>query len=108
MEKPRGNWYKVLLQRLTGHRRKIFHNEKKNSRWNNLFREVVDYSRPDTLKIQLNGCWAILSRLHFCQERLDHIVLEVPSNLVFYDNSVLNLFRHITFCKRSKINSSMW
>lgn len=28
----------------------------------------------------------MLSRPWFCQERLDQMILEVPSNLVFYDS----------------------
>ena len=38
------------------------------------------------LRFSWTGCWAILSRPCFCQERLDQIIVEVPSNLVFYDS----------------------
>lgn len=31
------------------------------------------------------GCWAILPTPCFCQERLDQLILEVPSNLGFYE-----------------------
>jgi len=34
------------------------------------------------------GFWAILSRLGFCRGRLDRMILEVPSNLVFCDLSI--------------------
>jgi len=35
------------------------------------------------------GCWAILSRQWFYQESFDQMILEVPSNLVFYDSMFL-------------------
>lgn len=31
------------------------------------------------------GCWATLTRPWFFQERLDHRIIEIPPNLVFYD-----------------------
>ena len=37
------------------------------------------------LRFSWTGCWAILSRLCFFQERLDQMMLEVPSKLIFYD-----------------------
>lgn len=38
------------------------------------------------LQSSCTGCWAILYRPCFCQERLDQVILEVPSNLVFYSS----------------------
>lgn len=53
--------------------------------WNTLPRKVVDSPTQDALKIYLDMVWAISSRLCFYQERLDHKILEVPPNLVFYN-----------------------
>lgn len=61
---------------------------KKTSHWNNLYRGVMDYSTLDTLNIQLKRT-VILSKLCFCQERLDQITVEVPSSLVFYDSVII-------------------
>ena len=33
------------------------------------------------------GCWTILSKPCFCQASLDQMILEFPSNLVFYDSN---------------------
>jgi len=98
-EKTRSNGYKLILGRFRLDRRGKSFTMRTISHWNNLPREVVDCPTLDNW----TGCWAILSRLCFCQERLGQMIFEVPSNLVFYDNSVHNLFRHIALCKRSKI-----
>ncbi|GAB0204370.1 hypothetical protein GRJ2_002902600 [Grus japonensis] len=41
------------------------------------------------LRFSWTGCWAILSRSCFCHERLEQMIFEVPSNLVFYDSMIL-------------------
>jgi len=56
------------------------------------------------LRFGWTGCWAILSRPCFCRERLDQMILELPSNLVFYDSMnlkrVKNHFDLLQLCKK--------
>lgn len=40
----------------------------------------------DTFKIQMKRFLAVLSRSCFWQERLNQMILDVPSNWVFYDS----------------------
>jgi len=47
----------------------------------------MDSPTLNTFTVWLDeGAWAILSRMCFCQERLDQLIVEEPSNLVFCDS----------------------
>lgn len=83
MEKIQGNG--LLLGRFQLDRNGKFHTMETISLWNNLPREM-DSPTLDTFRICWTLCWAILFRLCFCQERLDHMILYVPSNLLFCDS----------------------
>lgn len=82
MEKMRGNGYKLLLGRLDA-RGQLF-TARAISHWKNLPRKAVDSPTLDTSQISWTRCWAVLSRPGFCQGRLDQVILEMPSKLLFF------------------------
>lgn len=67
---------------------------------NNLPREAVD-TTLDTFKTQndrvLGGH---LSRLWFCQEKLDQVTLEIPYNPIFYGSVILSWYDIGGGCKK--------
>ncbi|KAK4812701.1 hypothetical protein QYF61_013726 [Mycteria americana] len=89
VEKTRSNGYKLLLGRFQLDTRGQFFTVRTTSHWNNLPRKWWIPQHWTLLRFSWTGCWAILSRPCFCQERLDQMILEVPSNLVFYDSMTL-------------------
>lgn len=54
------------------------------SHYNNLPMEVMSSPVLEVLTFSWIGCWAILSRWYFVQEKLDQMIIEVTCNLVFY------------------------
>lgn len=79
-----GQWVKFAHEIIpVAHRWNIFHN-KNSIYWSYLPRKVSDSPVLDTLKIWLDK-YLVMSRLCLCQRRLDHMILEVPSNVIFYD-----------------------
>jgi len=89
VEKMRGSGYKLHLGTFRLDRRGKFFTMRTTSHWNSLPREVVDCTMLVTFQIQLDRVLGCLSRLCFCQERLDQMNLEVSSNHVFYDAMTL-------------------
>ncbi|KAK4827475.1 hypothetical protein QYF61_018711, partial [Mycteria americana] len=81
MEKMRGNGHKSLLGRLPLDTRGQFFTMRTISHWNNLPRKWWIHQHWTLLRFGWTGCWDILSRSCFCQERLDQMILEVPSIL---------------------------
>lgn len=87
IEKTRDNGCKLHLGKFSLDVRGKFFTMRTIIRWNNpiTLPGKLWTTKTDTFKIEL-GCWAILFRLWYCQERLGQIILVVPSNLVFYDS----------------------
>jgi len=77
MEKMRGNGYQLLLGRFRLDTRGQLFTMRTINHWNDLPRE-----HWTLLRFGWTRCWAILSRPCFCQERLDQMILEVPSYLL--------------------------
>ena len=83
MEKMRGNGYMLLLGIFRLDTRGKFFTMRTISHWNNGWGSG---GFPNTGHFYVS---AILSRPGFCQERLNQMILEVPSHLVFSDSVIL-------------------
>jgi len=87
MEKKRTNGYKLLLGRLQL--------EENFWQWEQSAIGIISPRKwwiPQhwtLLGFGWTGCWATLSRQGFCQERLEQMILEVSSSLVFDDSMIL-------------------
>lgn len=88
MAKTRGKGYNLFLGRFqldTGG--KFFTGT--FSHWNHFPRKWWIPQCWILLRLSQMG-WAILSRLRFHRERLDQMILDIPSKLVFYDSMFLS------------------
>ena len=83
MKKTMGNGYMLLLGTFHLETREQSATGESTTSLGRLFQHWT------LLRFSWTGCWATLSRPCFCQERLDQMILEVPSNLVFYDSMKL-------------------